>query len=95
MARQNHVRRGLAGEAVGALHVVEVLEQAELLQHRAGGGRALGGGRGFAPAQRRQRLPARPGYTLGLRVAARQVDGAVLLDQLVDLLRACNAGKRP
>ena len=53
---QNHVRRRLTREAIGALHVVEVAQQSELLQNHPRGGRALGSGGAFAPAQRRQRL---------------------------------------
>ena len=51
---EHHVRGRLVGEAVGALHVIEVLNQSEALKHLARGGRALGGRRRFAAGKRRQ-----------------------------------------
>src|ERR1019366_1625626 len=85
------VRGRLGGKAVGALHVVEVAQQAELLQNRPRGGCAFGGGGAFAPAERGQRLGGtgihgRPG------VAGAQVDGAILTDPLLHLLR-CVVGE--
>ena len=55
-AVKHDVRRGLAREAVGALHVIEIAEQAELLEDGARGRSALGGRGGLASAERRQRL---------------------------------------
>ncbi len=81
---QNHVRRGLAWEAVGSLHVVEVRQQSELLKNGAAAISALGGCGGFASTERRQSLRyAR--INLRQLVAARRIQRAVLLHQLVDL----------
>src|ERR1700693_2945523 len=81
---QNHVRRGLAREAVGSLHMVEVRQQAELLQDGTAAVRTLSGCGGFASAQNPQRLHyAR--IDCRLLVAARRIQCAILLNQLVDL----------
>src|SRR5579871_1605391 len=47
---EDYVRGGLAGETVGALYVVEMREQAELIEYRARGDAAFCGGGGFAAA---------------------------------------------
>src|SRR5262249_45511202 len=41
--REDYIRRGLARKAVGALHVIEELNQAELLEDGARGGSAFSG----------------------------------------------------
>ncbi len=41
---------GFGGKAVGALHVIEMMDQGELLEHQARGGSAFGGGGGFSSA---------------------------------------------
>jgi hypothetical protein len=82
---ENDVGGGLAGEAVGALHLVEEAEQAELVEDGAGGRGAFGGGGGFASGElgeafRDSRVDTR------LLMAAAEVGGAVVGDELFALL---------
>src|ERR1017187_7096300 len=81
---QDDVRRRLAGETIGALHVVEILDQSKLFEYQSRGGCAFGGGGALASAQRGQPLQrARIGFRQLVAPAA--VAGAILLNQSVDL----------
>src|ERR1017187_268748 len=66
--------------------MVEVLDQSELRQHRARGGRSLGGGRALAAAQCGEPFSYARIHS-GLGMTARQIRRPVLLDQIVNLLR--------
>ena len=54
--REDHVRLGLGGKSIGALHVIEVGKQSEHFEHRACSRRALGGRGGFPARQSGQRF---------------------------------------
>ncbi len=79
--REQDVRSRLAGKAIGALYVIEVLDQSELFEDRARGGGAFGGGRALAAAQRGETF-GHARVDAGQAVPARQVDLAILRQQV-------------
>src|ERR1019366_2994394 len=81
---EEDIRGRFGGEAVCALHVVEVLDQAELRKDSAGGGTA------FAAAERGKAF-GDAGVDRGLAVAAGEIDCAVLQEQVVHPL-LCGIG---
>ena len=83
---QDDVRRGLAREAVSALHLIEVLQEAELVEDRAGGRGAFSSCSGFARVELGQPFHY-AGIQASLLVAAAQVRGAVVGDELFALLQ--------
>src|SRR5579885_3894466 len=80
---EDDIRRRLRRKTIRALHVIEILEQAEQLKHAPRRRRAFRGGRGLASRQVCQRL-GNPGVKLGRAVIASRVDSAVFLDQRID-----------
>src|ERR1017187_10149137 len=87
---EEDIRGRFGGEAVGALHVVEVLDQPELRKDGAGGGTAFGGCGALAAAERGKAF-GDAGVDGGLAVAAGEIDCAVLQEQVVHPL-LCGIG---
>src|SRR5260370_557061 len=83
--REQDVRSGLAREAVRALHMVEMLNQAELLQDGASRRTALRGSRTLTAAERRETFD-HAGINPGQAVLPREIHLAILREHLVHTL---------
>src|SRR5260370_1059356 len=80
-------RRGLVGDAVASLNVIEVPRQSEMLEHKARAGGAFGGGGRFPARERRQRF-RHAGIEPCVRVTPGAIVERILLAQLLHFRRS-------
>jgi len=82
---QQDIGRGLVRKSIRTLHMIEIRQQPELLQHGARSGCAFGGRGAFASAEPAQSfIDAR--ILLRARMLSRRIDGSIFLNQRIQLL---------